>query len=1090
MYSGATFRAGRASHQGGSVESSRISHGSADLLHRNMNSPEYRESDQHSRKKTSEILTMNLTELSTRHWPSVAVVVALIALFGGMSIANLPIQLLPTIEEPQISIANFWRAAAPEEMEATIIEPQENVLRNTPGLTTISSFVSRGQGFINLTFAVGTNIQTAKLDVINNLNQAPPRPADAIEPQVFAGGGRQTPGAASLLVRVLPDNPDKELANYQQLIEEFVEPRLARIPGVSRVDLVGEQPREVHIVFDAYRAAALGIQISDIMRTVSRSTDSSGGFADVGRRQYTVRFLGQFQPGQLDELIVGWSGDRPIYLSEVADVDIVPRKQDGFTLRNGFPAYYITVQREYDANTVEILDGVNEAVAELNAGPLADAGVAIDLSFDASIHIRRAISLVKNNLGIGLFLAIGVLYFLMRSRRATLLVAATVPLSLLVAFFALSIFDKSLNVISLAGLAFSVGLVMDAAIITLENIVRCRQSGAGIHEAVSKGTRQITGALFASTLTSVAIFVPVLFMKGIEGQLFQDLALTLAVAVSASFLVAITVLPVAASYLLKDEKDDPCEHWWTKITSWVMHLTRSPLHCRSWIIGILGGSVLIIVLMMPKANLLPQAPSDSLNAFFSMPSGGTIEMVKEEIAGTIVDRLKPYMDHVKQPYIRGYNLSAFGAFNALFIYPQDPNRIEEMIAIVRDEVLVGLPDTQAFVQRSSLLNFGFDGGRSINVDLQGSDIETLSEIAVESMQLIKQTMPGAMVRPIPGLSIAEPELQLIPNDRRITAAGLDRAAVATMVRAVTSGAFVGEYFDGNNRMDMILRGPTWRSPEELADIPVATPLAGIQTLGELTEIRRTVGPTQLRRVDGQRTLTLNVRPPEDMTVQEALEVLRDIAGPQIRELLPAGVDVQYRGTADRLEAAFSEMGTNLLLAAIILFCILAAMFRSFRDSIFVLMAMPLAMAGGILALRTMNLFTNQAMDLLTMIGFVILLGLVVNNAILLIMQTRTGQKNGLDQAAAVAEAVRLRVRPIYMSTLTSIFGMLPLMLIPGVGSQIYRGLATVIIGGMALSAIFTLFLMPSMLRLPPLALKPIRRLVANTGKSTGATADA
>jgi multidrug efflux pump subunit AcrB len=448
------------------------------------------------------------------------------------------------------------------------------------------------------------------------------------------------------------------------------------------------------------------------------------------------------------------------------------------------------------------------------------------------------------------------------------------------------------------------------------------------------------------------------------------------------------------------------------------------------------------------------------------------------------------MDHEQQPYIRGYNLAAFGAFNMLFIYPQDPNRIEEMIDIVRDEVLVDLPDTQAFVQRSSLLDFGFDGGRSINVDLQGSDIETLAEVATEGMQLIQEALPGAMIRPMPSLSIAEPELQLVPNDRRIAAAGLDRAAVATMVRAVTSGTFVGEYFDGNDRMDMILRGPTWNSPEEFADIPVATPLAGIQTLGELTDIRRTVGPTQLRRVDGQRTLTLNVRPPDDMTVQEALEILRDVAGPQLREILPAGVDVKYRGTADRLENAFSEMGTNLLLAVIILFLILAAMFRSFRDSMLVLMVMPLAMAGGILALRTMNLVTNQAMDLLTMIGFIILLGLVVNNAILLVMQTRSGQRKGLNRAAAVAAAVRLRARPIYMSTMTSIFGMLPLMLIPGVGSQIYRGLATVIIGGMAFSAVFTLILLPSALRLPPIRFARFIRSESAVANRKGVIADA
>jgi multidrug efflux pump subunit AcrB len=405
--------------------------------------------------------------------------------------------------------------------------------------------------------------------------------------------------------------------------------------------------------------------------------------------------------------------------------------------------------------------------------------------------------------------------------------------------------------------------------------------------------------------------------------------------------------------------------------------------------------------------------------------------------------------------------------------------------------LVNLPDTQAFVSRSSLLNFGFDGGRSINVDLQGSEIETLAEVAVPAMRIVSDALPGATVRPIPGLAIAEPELQLVPNDRRITAAGLDRASVANIVRAVTGGTFVGEYFDGNTRMDMILRGAPWNSPQQLAETPVATPLAGIQTLGELTTIARTVGPTQLRRVDGQRTLTLNVLPPEDMTVQEALERLRDTAGPELRGILPAGVDVRYRGTADRLDRAMSEMSVNLLLAAVILFLILAAMFRSLLDSLLVLLAMPLAMAGGVLALRVINLFTQQAMDLLTMIGFVILLGLVVNNAILLVMQTRSGQRQGLEGSAAVAEAVRLRARPIYLSTLTSIAGMLPLALVPGVGSEIYRGLATVIIGGMTLSALFTLLLMPAVLRLPKPAFTSFRRrTVLPSGDDEGAAVDA
>ncbi len=1003
---------------------------------------------------------------SIRHWPAVAVVAALVVVFGAVALSGLPIQLLPNLEEPRITVENAWRAAAPEEMESGIVEPQEDVLKNIPGLTSIETFIARGAGWVNLTFETGTDVQAAKLDVINRLGQTPPLPVDAMEPVVMVGGQGFGPGAASLLIRVLPGNPERELANYQALIEEHVEPRLARIPGVSRVNLQGERPRELQIAVDTYRAAALGLALDDISRVVSRAVDVSGGSADVGRRRYTVRFVGQFEPEDLNQLVVGINADRPVYLSEIADVSVAPRDQDGFTLRNGFPSYYITVDREFGSNTVDLLDEVNIAIRELNAGPLAAAGLAMDLSFDSSVHIRRAVALVRDNVGLGLLLAAAVLYALMRSRRGVVLIAATVPLCLFVAFVALSLGGRSLNVISLAGLAFAVGIVMDAAIITLENIVRLRQAGADPDTAVTEGTRQVTGALFASTATSVAIFLPVLFIVGIEGQLFRDLALTLSVAVAASFLVAVTALPVAArGWLGRLSGRDPWAGRWERLAALITRLTATRARCAAWAGSLLLASVAIVVFAVPSANLLPQAPADSINAGFMLPPGGTVDMLEREIAMPIVERLEPYMNHEVQPYIRGYNLSAFGAFNALFLYPQDPRRIDEMMRLLREEILVDLPDTRAFVQRSTLLNFGFDGGRSINLDFQGPDIGVLTDHAARAMQVVDEVLPGAVVRPVPGLSIAEPELEVVPDDRQIAAVGLDRATVARTLRTVTGGSFVGEHFDGNERMDIILKGPNWRSPEELAAIPLATPLGGVQTIGNLTRIRRTVGPTQLLRVDGARTVTLSVLPPPAMTVEEALNVLRDEVGPVVAERLPGDVSLSYRGTADRLEAAMEQMGRNIVLAVLILFLIMAALFRSVRDSLLVLAVMPLALAGGVVSLNALNLMTVQSLDLLTMIGFIILLGLIVNNAILLVMQTRVGERNGLARAEAVEQAVRLRARPIYMSTATSLFGMLPLALIPGVGSEIYRGLAVVIIGGLAVSALFSLIFIPALLKL-------------------------
>lgn len=1010
---------------------------------------------------------MNLTELSLKQWPAICVIMALIVLFGILSMLRLPIEMLPKIERPQISISTFWRAAAPEELESNMVEPIEDVVRNIPGLQDMNSRISRGGGWINLTFELGTDIDRAKLDVINRMSQVQNLPRDANEPNVSSGGrGGATPNLASLLIRTLPGNPEKNVAAYQTLIDQTVEPRLARIPGVSSVNLAGQLDRQLIVNFDAYRAAALGISIQDINNVIGRASDLSGGFADVGRRQYTVRFIGQFDLDNFRQMIVGWNNERPVYLHEIAEIEIDFAERRGFSLRNGYPAYYITLEREYESNSVEILDGVNNAIKELNDGPLKQAGLAIDLSFDSSIHIRRAISLVRGNLGIGLLLALSILYFFMRSRRAIALIAVTVPLSLLVAFIALSMFNKTLNVISLAGLAFAVGLVMDAAIITLENITRLKQKGKDTESAIRTGTHQISGALFASTTTSIAIFLPVFFMRGIEGQLFRDLALTLAVAVCASFFIAVTILPVVArKFLTGTDKKDPCESWWENISVLVHKLTGKKVLRLFWIGGILITSVLVITTMLPKANLLPNAKSDSLNAFFQLPPGTTVDILEGEFGQTIANRLKPYMEHKKEPYIRGYNLSAFNTFNGMFLYPSDANRIDEMIEIVQTETLRDMPDVTAFVSQSSLINFDFDGGRSINVDFQGPDIEQLAAAASTAQPILRKLLPEARIRPIPGLQIAEPEIQLKPDDRRLTAAGMDRNTVAQSIRTLTSGTFIGETFDGNERMDIILRGPIWNSPEQLAATPIATPLAGIQTIGELTTIERTVGPTQLFRYDGQRTITLSVTPPDHMSVEEALEIIRDQAGPEIKAAINKNVKINYRGTADQLEKALAEMGKNIMLAIVILFFIMAAMFRSIRDSLLVLLAMPMALAGGILSLQLLNVFSNQPLDLLTMIGFVILLGLVVNNAILLVLQTRTGEAEGLDRETAVKEAVRIRARPIYMSTLTSIFGMLPLMLTPGLGSEIYRGLAAVIIGGMTLSALLTLILLPALLKL-------------------------
>ncbi len=644
---------------------------------------------------------------------------------------------------------------------------------------------------------------------------------------------------------------------------------------MAQVSLNGQRPRELEIRFDPHRAAALGVRISEIRDTVARSNDVSGGFADVGRRQYTVRVAGRLEPEEFGQLVVAWRDDAPIYLHDVATVSRRLSDRFGFTLRNGLPAYYITVGRQYGANTVELLDAVNVLIAELNAGPLVAEQLHLEMSLDASVHIRRAIAFVQGNLALGALLAITMLWFFLRRWPETWIIAGVIPLSVVSAIIALDLAGLSLNVISLAGLAFAVGLVLDAAIVVQENIVRLRQEGMAVHEAAVAGAQQVVPALLASTITSVAVFLPILMMEGVSGQLFFDLAVTLTVAVVASLVIAPTVIPAVSARFGSGPvaNVDPLGSRWTRVTAGAMALTDGAGRRAAWIIGLLSLGLAATAIGLPKADLLPDARADSFFVNFVMPPGGSIDTLEREVAGEVIRRFDPYMCGEKQPAFRYYNFFTFGpTFSGMALYPRDPRDMDEAMSLLRDELLVGIPDTRAFVVRGTLLNVNAGAGRRISLDLQGSDMRVLMAGADKAQAWISEALPGAFPRPVPGLDLAEPELRVIPDDFRITQVGLDRAEFANAVRALTGGLWDGEYFDGNRRVDMILRGAPWANPEALAETPLATPLGGIRTVGELGQVIRTVEPSNLLRVAGARTVSLEFEPPAGITIEEAVDI--------------------------------------------------------------------------------------------------------------------------------------------------------------------------------------------------------------------------
>ncbi len=992
------------------------------------------------------------------------VAVLLVILFGALSLERLPVQLTPEVEKPEITIRTAWRAAAPEEVEAEIIEPQEKVLRGLPGMTEMLSKAQRGQGEITISFAVGHDLGRGLLEVLNRLNRVARYPDDADEPVISTVGGRSR-AVAWFIIKAIDGNT-RDIQSYQDYVEEVIQTRFERVPGVALSEVRGGREREVRITFDPYRAASLGVELPQAATLSGRNEDVSAGEANVGKRRFTLRFTGAFDAKQLGELVLEWRDGRPVMLRDIADIDVRMVDRKSFVITKGEHAMAVNAHREIGVNVLDVMKGLQQAASELRDGPLKRAKLSFEQVYDETVYIYRSIEMLSGNLALGICLAVGVLWWFLRKFRATLIVAIAIPASIFSAFLVLDSSGRTLNVISLAGLAFAVGMTLDAAIVVLENIVRLREKGESGPVAALKGPTQVWGALLASTATTVAIFLPVVFLEDEAGQLFADLALTIASAVVASLIFSLTVIPTAAqSWLSRVELKDNHAAWWRGLTRWIIRVTDTPVRRAVWISLLVSLPLGASVLLMPKADYLPEGNRNLAFAFIIPPPGVNIDHIEKEMGNVIATRIAPYLSGEKEPKVKHYFFVAFPRGVFMGVRADDDERIGELVPVL-NQVIRGFPDTLAFAKRLSLFG-GFGEGRTIDVNLQGRNLETVMQAAQVAFGTIARVMPNANVRPFPDLELAEPELRLVPDERRIREAGWNRETMAQVAKALGEGLFVGDYFDGEDRLDIVVRVQPWETPEELASIPLATPAAGVLPVGELTRVERTAGPSEIRRLDRRRTVTLQVTPPENVSLEETLQILKAQVSPVVDGFLPEDGDIRYTGTADKLETALKEMGGSFLLAIAILFLLMAALFRSFVDSLLVLLALPLATVGSATALHIMNewLGVFQPMDLLTMVGFIILLGLVVNNAILLVHQTRAAEREGLSRRDAVEDAVSRRLRPILMTTLTSIFGMLPLLVVPGAGTELYRGLAAVIIGGMSVSTAFTLILLPSLMRI-------------------------
>ena len=982
-------------------------------------------------------------------------------ILGLFTLNKLPIQLTPEVQKPEVSITTAWRAATPNEIESEIIEPQEDVLKGLPGVTRMVSTSGHGSGSIRLTFELGFSLDRALIEIINRLNSVPSYPIDADNP-VLSNVGETARPIAWFIIRPAPGN-NNDIDTYKTLIEEEVQRRFEQVRGVALSEVLGAMESELRITIDPYKAAARGIILPTIANQIAGLEDISAGDKDIGKRGYSIRFHGAYKPQELGGMVLAWRNNKPVRLRDISTVAIVPQERNSFVITKDGQSIAVNAYRESGVNVISIMNQLKSVAAKLSEGILADSKLTIEQVYDETDYIRESISLLLGNLVIGIILAGFALWWFTRRLRPMLVVGMSIPLSLFAALIVLELSGRTLNTISLAALALSVGMVLDASIIVVENILRLRTLGHSLKKAALQGIVQTRAALIASSATTVAIFLPIVWLEGEAGQLFADLALALSVAITVSLLTALFLVPSFSNMWLDDKPlIDPFINTWKKISDGVLRLTDGQRKRHGLIALLISIPLIIIVLTIPKADYLPTGNRNLVFAILLPPPGMNITTLQEEVGNVISDKLSKYVKGDAFPKIKHYFFVAFPG--QAFMGARASNADESGALVpVLNNLLKDFPGILAFAQRASL--FSDRNSRSIEINIQGNDIQALLNSARAGFIAVKQVLPFAQTRPRPGLELSDPQLSLLPKEERIAEVGWGRREVGFIARAAGDGLFAVDYFDGKKTINTIVLIEDWQSIEDLAALPVATPSGGTVPLGALVDIQRVSGPDRIRRVDRLRTVTLEVTAPPQLSLQETLDALKEKVEPVIRAQLPASASISYGGSADKLESLLKDMGGTFGLALIILYLLISVLFHSFRDGLLIMISLPLAVVGSVSLLHIVNLLAFQTLDLLTMIGFIIMLGMVVNNAILLVHQTRIAERQGICRRDAVEQALLVRLRPIAISTITSLLGMLPLLLALGAGAELYRGLATVIVGGLMVSTIFTLVLLPALLRL-------------------------
>ncbi len=1010
---------------------------------------------------------MNPVRFAVERPHTIAVAALLAVLFSCLAFREIPVQLKPTVDTPVITIETYYFGASAGEVEEQVTRVLEDVVQNCEGVEKLTSSSSEGYSLVTLEYRWGVDKDSALVDVINKLSEMKPLPPDAEKPIVSLVAPMQKE-AAMWLVSRSSYSPNR----VRQLTEEQVEPQLGRVSGVGGLMIFGGEEREIQVRVDPMRMVGLGVTFDELQGALTRGhVNLRGGTIETPTRQMVVRTEGRaVAPSQIGELVVRRDGRGTVLVADVADVVDAFRERTSYVSGDGQETVAVGVTRQAGANVVELIERCDVELARINQR-FRDQG--IDLRFESvyrdTTYLNEAMEFVTGNLVVGSLLSVAVLLLFLRSFRSVLVISIAIPISLVMVFLVMQWLGRTLNVISLAGLAFASGMVVDNAIVVLENFFRHRGMGKTPVAAAIDGGREVWGGVLASTLTTMAVFLPVLGIEEESGQLFADLAITIAAAVGFSLIVALLVVPPLCSALWRPRAGDaaaaaPREGLITRAYGRVLEwLTRpgggSAMH-RLALACVITAASLLTLRFIPSPTYLPSGSSNFL-FFFGQP----VPSARTEETASNLRYLERWV--ALQPESGVCFAVAAGNFNGggVILKPEHSNT--QSLIDYEGKMMgacAGVPGFLFLVtQRLSLFQ---DTGAQFTVEISGPDLATLSKTG-EAMSRQLMGLQG-VTSAHSGYVEGRPELMVKVDPSKASEAGFTVQQVGSIVEIALAGRRASLWSDGGRDYDVNLLVPPTdvQSEEDLRALPLATPRGSTTTLGEIATIHRRSGPVSINRLERERTVTVTVGLGPGVALGDALARAQEQVVKPLAASLPPQYHIELGGSADKLSTTLEALTRSFWLAILITYLLLVALFRSWLAPIVILVTVPLAMGGGVVAITVAQKYSPDAsFDVITMLGFIILAGIVVNNAILIIHQANNFAAEGLDRRRALAESARTRLRPIAMTVITTVCGLLPLALGGGAGAELYQGLGVVMLGGLVVSTVFTLFLVPALVAL-------------------------